>query len=233
MTPDKLSQWVNKTVPGGRSLVILHEQGVGGGLVVASWTREDVDEHRERGTSIGADVMDSAQDHADSVGESCRFLIQWQNDLGKALRSIVHRAAPTDRPMNEHQANAEFVSPNAMIGQLLNHISQQQRVINGSIGAVLAAYERALGMQQKTIESQQSLLATMRDLDQDAPPSEVEAQLSALKIGALERIIEHGPELAKMISGAVQRGAQMMGVEHSNGIAKAAATVAADAAAAA
>jgi hypothetical protein len=218
MTPDKLSQWVNKTVPGGRSLVVLHEQSVGGGLVIASWTREDVDDIRERGASIGAEVMDSAQDHADSVGESCRFLIQWQSDLGKALRSIVHRGQPTDRPMNEHAAHAEFVSPNAMIGQLLNHISQQQRVINGSIGAVLAAYERALGMQQKTIESQQTLIGQQRAFE-EREPSESDIQLSQLKMTALERILEHGPDLAKMLSTAVQRGASLLGTDKPNGIA--------------
>jgi hypothetical protein len=228
MTPDKLSQWVNKTVPGGRSLVVIHEQSVGGGLVVASWTREDVDEHRERNTSIGAEVLDAAQDHAESVGESCRFLIQGQSDLGKAIRSIVHRAAPTDRPVSDHAAHAEFVSPNAMIGQLLNHISQQQRVINGSIGAVLAAYERALGMQQKTIESQQQLIASQREYDSE-PPSEVETQLSALKIGALERFIEHGPDIAKQLVNAVQRIPALMGTDQkpapvvTNGVSEAAA----------
>jgi hypothetical protein len=225
MTPEKLTGWVNKTVPGGRHLVIIHEQSVGGGLTVASWTREDVDEHRERGTSIGAEVMDSAQDHAESVGEGCRFLIQWQSDIGKALRTIVHRAAPTDRPTSEHALHAEFVSPNAMIGQLLNHISQQQRVMNGSIGAVLAAYERALQMQQKTIESQQVLIGQQRELE-DREPSEADLQLSQLKLTALERILEHGPDLAKMLSTAVKRGAAILGTE-SNGIAHEAADAAA------
>jgi len=227
MTPDKLSLWVNKIVPGGRSLVVIHEQSVGGGLVVASWTREDVDELKERNASIGAEVLDAAQDHAESVGESCRFLVQWQSDMGKAIRSIVHRAAPTDRPISDHAAHAEFVSPNAMIGQLLNHISQQQRVINGSIGAVLAAYERALGMQQKTIESQQHLIASQREFEAE-PPSEMETQLSALKIGALERFIEHGPDIAKQLVNAVQRTAALVG-EHkaaaavTNGVSEAAA----------
>lgn len=205
MTPEKLTQWANKVVPGGFALVLVHEQAVGGGLVVASWTRQEVDELKERGVSIGADVLDCAQDHADSCGESCRFVIQWQSDLGKPIRTIVHRAQPADRPTNEHALHAEFVSPNAMIGQLLNHISSQQRVMNGSIGAVLAAYERALGMQQKTIEQQQQLILASREAESDEP-TEMDMQLSALKIGALERIIEHGPELAKLLGTAIQRG---------------------------
>lgn len=201
MTPEKVSQWVNKVVPGGRSLVLAHEQTVGQPLVVATWTREDVDECVENNRSIGAQILDAAQDHADSVGEGCRFVLQWHSDLGKVLRSIVHRAAPSERPANDGALHAEFVSPNAMIGQLLSHISQQQRVINGSIGAVLSAYERALHMQQKTLESQATMI-----MAQQAQPARVGAaydeQLIALKSEALRRGLELLPDLSRMMIAA-------------------------------
>lgn len=198
MTPEKLSQWVNKVVPGGRTLVLAHDQAVGQPLVVATWTREDVDEAQEQNKSIGAQVLDAAQDHADSVGEGCRFTLQWQSDTGKTLRAIIHRAQPTERPENPHAAHAEFVSPNAMIGQLLSHISQQQRVINGSIGAVLSAYERALVMQQKTLESQASIILAQRDERLSSPVVGGDEALIALKADALRKLVEFGPEIAKM-----------------------------------
>ena len=205
LSSEKLSTWVNKVVPGGRALVVLHEQAMGGpGLTVATWMREDVDEARENGQSIGAEVLSSTQDHADSVGESCRFQIQWQNDKGQTLRSIVHRAVPTDRPTNEHALHAEFVSPNAMIGQLLSHISQQQRVINGSIGAVLAAYERALVMQQKTMETQASIIiATRQELATTAVLPAEAPELTALKTRAFEKLLELGPDVIRTVVASV------------------------------
>jgi len=198
MTPEKLSQWVNKVVPGGRTLVLAHDQAVGQPLVIATWTREDVDELSEQNKSVGAQVMDAAQDHADSVGEGCRFTLQWQSDTGKTLRAIVHRAAPSERPANEHALHAEFVSPNAMIGQLLSHISQQQRVINGSIGAVLSAYERALQMQTKTIEQQGAIITASRVELQSANVGAPDAQLTQLKADALRRFLDLGPDVLKM-----------------------------------
>jgi hypothetical protein len=198
MTPEKLSQWIYKIVPGGRTLVLAHDQAVGQPLVVATWTREDVDEAQENNRSMGAQVLDAAQDHADSVGEGCRFTLQWRSDVGATLRAIIHRAAPQDRPANEHALHAEFVSPNAMIGQLLSHISQQQRVINGSIGAVLSAYERALVMQQKTMESQASMLLAYRDEPRSHVAGAADEALLTLKADALRKLVEFGPEIAKM-----------------------------------
>lgn len=198
MTPEKLSAWIIKVVPGGRSLVLAHDQAVGQPLVVATWLREDVDECIEQNKSIGAQVLDAAQDHADSVGEGCRFSLQWQSDVGKTLRAIVHRASPSERPANEHALHAEFVSPNAMIGQLLSHISQQQRVINGSIGAVLSAYERALHMQSKTIEQQNVMLAASRHELQTVGASVGDVQLSQLKAEALRKFVDLGPDVMKM-----------------------------------
>jgi hypothetical protein len=202
MTPEKLSQWVNKLVPGGRALVLAHDQAVGQPLVVATWTREDVDEALEQNKSIGAQVLDAAQDHADSVGEGCRFTLQWQSDTGKTLRAIVHRAAPSERPQNEHALHAEFVSPNAMIGQLLSHISQQQRVINGSIGAVLSAYERALHMQTKTIE-QQNVMLTASRVELQTVGGGADVQLSQLKADALRKFLDLGPDVVRMAIAAI------------------------------
>lgn len=198
MTPEKMSAWVTKVVPGGRSLVLAHDQAVGQALVVATWMREDVDECVENNRSIGAQVLDAAQDHADSVGEGCRFSLQWKSDTGQTLRAIVHRAAPSERPANEHALHAEFVSPNAMIGQLLSHISQQQRVINGSIGAVLSAYERALHMQTKTIDQQNAMLAASRAELQQTTVGSGDVQLAQLKTEALRKFVDLGPDVMRM-----------------------------------
>lgn len=212
MSAERMSKWINKAVPGGTFLVLLHEQSVGTPLCVATWTREDVEEAREQAQSIGADVLSAAQDHADSVGEGCRFLLQWQNETTRAIRSIVHRAVPSDREPGEHALHAEFVSPNAMIGQLLGHISQQQRVINGSIGAVLAAYERALLMQQKTIESQGAVItARAADAVEGELGGAESGELIALKARALEKLIELGPDVVRMAASSVAHWAANRG----------------------
>jgi len=205
-TAEKLNQWAHKVVPGGRTLVLLHDSD-GSTLVVASWNREEVDDYRERSESIGQALVEAAQDHADAAGEPCKFLIQWQLESGKGVRALVHRAAPAtpSDPMSASLTSASFTSPNAVVAQLLGHISSQQKVLNGSIGAVLAAYERALAMQQKVIESQQMQLAAAYE-QEPAQSNEADMQLSAMKIGLLERLMEHAPEVTRHLGNALSRG---------------------------
>lgn len=206
-TAEKLNQWAHKVVPGGRTLALLHDSD-GSALVVSSWGREEVDDYRERGESIGQALLDAAQDHADAAGEPCKFLIQWQLESGKGVRALVHRAAPaTTGDAAASLTTAAFTSPNAVVAQLLGHISSQQKVLNGSIGAVLAAYERALAMQQKVIESQQMQLAAAYE-QEPAQSNEADMQLSAMKIGLLERLMEHAPEVTRHLGNVLSRGSE-------------------------
>lgn len=207
MTPERLDLWIHKVVPGGRSLTLVHEQALGQGLTVASWTREDVDDAKERALvpSIAAQLLEAAQDHADSVQEACRFVIQWVNDAGRPLRSLVHRVQPERRAeLGEGAAFADAVSPNAIIGQLLSHVSGQQKVINGSIGVVLSAYERAMHMQQAMMKAQAELLqAHMLEGPTRSRRSESSEELDRMKIRAFEKLVELGPGVLQMAVGAV------------------------------
>lgn len=200
MTPDKLQGWIYKVVPGGRHLVVVHEQALGQGLTVASWTREEVDAAKETGINQAEQLLDAAQDHADGIGETCRFLIQWISEVGRPLRTLIHRSVPSELPSNEHAARADLVSPNAMVGQLLSHIHQQQKVLNGSIGHVLQAYERAMAMQQTVIAQQGQLLTVHRkqlaQLSETTTPETTE--IATLKARAFEKLIEFAPDVLKL-----------------------------------
>lgn len=207
MTPERLQLWIYKVVPGGRVLALSHDQAIGPALVVASWSREDADQAREARESLAEQLLDAAQDHADSIGEACRFTIQWQTDAPldgrppRALRSLIHKAFPQDTPKSEGAIVADAVSTNAMVGQLLAHISTQQKVINGSIGAVLAAYERAMAMQATMLKQAQEQL-NQRALEMqhilEARGPETDEQLAEMKRQAWQKVLEVGPDVAKL-----------------------------------
>lgn len=208
MNAERMNLWIFKIVPGGRVLQVTHEQAMGQGLTIASWTREDVDSARDQSQNVGEQVLESAQDHANAVGEACRFLVQWIGDSGRPLRTLVHRCVPTERPENEHALHADAVSGNATIGQLLSHIAQQQRVINGSIGAVLSAYDRAMAMQSSMMAAQAQLLAANRmELQQFLVAQQTgtpeDSEVTRLKRNALEKLIELGPDIGRMAIAAL------------------------------
>lgn len=211
MTPEKLQQWIYKACPGGTLLQLVHEHAIGTAPVVASWTRTEVDGALALGTTHQAEqVLDEAQTHADSANEACKFALQWVSDAGRALRTVILRAAPSEPTNNTYAANADSVSPNAMVAQLLQHIHMQQKVMNGSMGTVLSAYERALTMQQVLLtQAHEMLRGTRRELASLAETTSLtnptDAEFQAMKARALAQMIDIGPDILRMAIAAFAR----------------------------
>lgn len=208
MSPERLNAWIYKVVPGGTRLQLVHEHSLTGGLTVASWEREQVDETRETpvpGQTIGDQVIEAATEHANNVGDSCKFVVQWTRADGSPLRSMHHRAAPDGTGPNVEQlptaANGNLAALQLQAQQqLLGHIAQQQKVINGSIGVVLTAFERAMAMQQRMIETLGARLEAL-----PPPDADQNEQVTALKIRALEKFAELGPDVTRLAIAAVGR----------------------------
>jgi hypothetical protein len=207
MSPERLNAWIYKVVPGGTRLQLVHEHSLTGGLTVASWAREQVDEARENpmpGQTIGDQVIEAANEHANNVGDSCKFVVQWTSGDGAPLRSMHHRAAS-----DGSGPNVEQLPSAAGLGalqlqaqqQLLGHIAQQQKVINGSIGVVLTAFERAMAMQQRMIETLGARLEALPPPNDDSQNE----QVTMLKIRALEKFAELGPDVTRLAIAAVGR----------------------------
>jgi hypothetical protein len=205
MNADRLTVWIYKIVPGGVRLQLVHEQALTGGITIASWSRDEVDDARENpipGHSIAEQLNDAATEHCENLGESCRYLIQWVGAQAQPLRTMIHRVAPAEAAsgvINVHAMQAGNVSGNQLTAQLLSHIAQQQKVINGSIGVILTAYERAMTMQQQMI---QQLGAR---IDALPPPAAENEEFSKAKIRALDRLSELGPDIGRLFLGAIER----------------------------
>jgi hypothetical protein len=204
MTPERLTAWIYKTVPGGTRLSLVNEQALtGGGTTITSWTREEVDEARENpvtGMSIAEQLLEAALDHADNLGEPARFLVQWLGREAQPLRSMIHRCNPT----TPAEARAAMLGTGGQDlqsqGQLLNHIAQQQKVLTGSIGVILNACERTMSMQQRIIEQM------AHRLDAVPPPAaDQNEEVTRAKIRAFEKLAELAPDVARLAIVAAQR----------------------------
>lgn len=208
VSPERLNAWIYKVVPGGTRLQLVHEHSLTGGLTVASWEREQVDETRDTpvpGQTIGDQVIEAATEHANNVGDSCKFVVQWTRADGSPLRSMHHRAAPDGSGPNVEQLPTAASGLGALQlqaqQQLLGHIAQQQKVINGSIGVVLTAFERAMAMQQRMIETLGARLEALPPPNDDSQNE----QVTLLKIRALEKFAELGPDVTRLAIAAMGR----------------------------
>lgn len=196
---DHLAKWCGKVCPGGELLVLEHTPVDGSArCVVSSWTREDIAALKEQGTSIGVEIHEAAEAHADALSEGCRFELQWRRDSGQVVRATIYHSDAKERAVRPQP----ITSPNDIIRELLGHIATQQRTFNGGLGATLAAFERALAMQDKILERM-----TQMQPEAVAEPSELDDTLSALKVTAFEKLIELGPDVLRVAIAAMGGGA--------------------------
>jgi hypothetical protein len=128
--------------------------------------------------------------------------VQWINAEGEVIRAIFHREMPTELPQTEGALAAGFVSGNQLIGQFMQHIGQQQKVVNGGFQIVLASFERTLQMQQRLIEQQNQTIAAFRDEQAQqalvAPDPSLE-HLNTVKANAFAKLAELGPDVLSLI----------------------------------
>lgn len=179
MTPERLQSWIYRPVTNSRTLVLVHEPMLGQSIPVATWTREEVEALREQSGSQGEEVLTLAREHMEASGEreTCKFVLQWYGERkAEPLRSTIIRLKPDDTLGSGGDitttiaADAAAMSGSilqAIVPQLLSALEKKDRLMNGSTGIILAAYERALAMQQRSNDFLQTELAAYLQLVHD------------------------------------------------------------------
>jgi hypothetical protein len=206
MSPDRMRAWLKKRPAGACRLVLSQDQGLGILQVIASWTREEIEDAADPSAGaqdVSVSVLDVAQDHVDSVADACRFSLQWQTDTGRTLTTVTMNISPTDKPRAAEAGGAEPMSAHRLISELLGALQQKDRVLTTSVGVVLSAYERALKMQEQTNTALLRQLVELRAITPvlaETKPEDLE--VARLKARALEKLIELGPDVARLAIGA-------------------------------
>ena len=142
----------------------------------------------------------------------------WFNGDNRQIKSSPHSAAPSEKPREGPQAgqqvhSGEPVSAGRIVSELLASLERKDfaldrkdKVLNTSVGVVLLAYEKALTMQQKTIDTMGRLIEELsgeaaktmrRGATIERTPEEIEAEIrtQGLKQAALSKLIDVGPDL--------------------------------------
>lgn len=215
LSPDRLRSWIKKRKQGATRLVLAHEQGLGVRATVACWQREDIEASEDPsrgGSDVVAEVMDAAQDHTDGVNAGkCTFLLSWQTEGERILNSMPLYLEPSEAVATTTNAS-ETISTQALIGQLLGHIHDQQKVINGSLGVVLGGQKGTIEILQAQITFMgQQQLATLAALAEaralparvDLTPEDLESK--RLTHEALRKLIDLGPMVGALAVRAAAR----------------------------
>lgn len=207
MTPEKLQSWIYRPVSGSSTLSLTYEPPLGQSSVVATWTREEVERTREESGSQGDEVLTAARDYMEQLEtrDSAKFVLAWYGERRvDPLRSTPLKLKPEDQPSALPLSLASVATGDhallvTVIVQLLGTLERKDRISNASQGIVLAAYERALNMQQRvndsqatTIEHLRSLMSSLTDSDSDR------GELADVKARALDKLVQALPAVVNM-----------------------------------
>lgn len=204
MTPERLQSWIYRPVRDSRQLVLVHEPPLGQSTTVATWSREDVEQLREVNGSQGEEVLSCAREHIEALGEkdTQKFLLQWFGERSASpLRTQVLKLRADENALSpaENMALSAASGDNTQLVQMipffLNHIGQSQRATIGSIGVLLAAYERTAAMQQKFNEQQQQIIERLLEATQGSASKDDGGEYKDAKIRALEKLVSAAPDI--------------------------------------
>jgi len=218
VTPDRIRMFLYRPPAQGKAVSLLADQGLGSTLVVVTYTREECEASADPGAGqpdLVEEIQQAAVDHCDATGEPTRFQLVWFNSDNRQIKSSPHSAAPSEKATDglepgRSMHSGEPVSAGRIVSELLGALHQKDKVLNTSFGVVLMAYEKALTMQQKTIDTLAKLVddvsgeaAKAQRKGLQAPersPEEISAEVRTqeLKQAALSKLIDLGPDLVQL-----------------------------------
>jgi hypothetical protein len=216
MTPDRIRVFLYRPPAQGQAVSLLADQGLGSTLVVVTYTREECEASADPGAGqpdLVEEIQQAAVDHCDATGEPTRFQLVWFNKENRQIKSSPHSAAPSEHPKDglhpgQQMHSGEPVSAGRIVSELLGALHQKDKVLNTSFGVVLLAYEKALTMQQKTIDTLAKLVddvsgeaakAQRKGLPERSPEEiSAEVRTQELKQAALSKLIDLGPDLVQL-----------------------------------
>lgn len=202
LTVERVKSFLSKR-PNGAKRVMLGVETPGSGTPTpcGEWEREEIEDEQDPvvgHTKIAEAIVEAGQEAADAAGEPCKAMLAWVMESGRPLRTITTRVMPDDES-NEAALEATGKDPsqvdtNRLVEALLQSLTAAYKAQNAATGITLQAYERALAMQQRMIDTLSSrmgehlLPATSGD----------SAEVQTLKAKALEKLVEMGPAVGNL-----------------------------------
>lgn len=214
MTPDRIRTFIYRPPPMGRVVSLLADQGLGTTLVVVTYTREECEASSEPNgghPDLVEEIQAAATDYCDSIGEPARFVLAWFNADNRQIKSSPHSAVPSSERKGHATEGStitvgEPMSATRIVSELLAALQKKDAAMSTSFGVVLLAYEKALKMQQGTIDTLDKLVRSLgEEAEKGRKPAarsedEIQAELrtAELKQAALAKLIDLGPDLARI-----------------------------------
>lgn len=193
-TPDLICKWLERRPAAAAQLELRVHGDALNEAPLAVWALDQV---KHDAQSVCNDLTAIAQDHCDTEAEPTVYVMTFVTSKGAAVVSRKLRRNPAG-VIGEPKAK----DPSADITrELLKTIVDQNRLIVGSVGALVAAHRETLASVTQTLAqhppSQSDLAAITAAMTQNSSDPE----LTAVRVEALKAFMERGPAMLDLLIG--------------------------------
>lgn len=203
---DNLRRWLER-VPAVADVLELHPLGaLPTDAPLASWPREDVARDAEL---LRTAVTDTAQEHCDDEGAATSYTLEWKKGE-RVIGSRRVRFHPTPGSAAPTPA-ATAIDTNALVLALLKTVTEQQRLMIQSVGAITAAHQSTLTAVTEQVRELVGRVLLAEASGGGVSGSTVDPEERALRLKALGVVVNEGPSILKLIVHGV--ATKMLGPE--------------------
>lgn len=189
---DNLRKWLAR-VPAVGEVIELHPLGaLPTDSPLASWPRDEVARDAEL---VRAAISDTAQEHCDDEGQATTYALEWKRGekIISTRRVRFHPSVGSEPVRN----GGDTINSAELVRDLLKTITDQQRLMIQSVGAIVAAHQSSL-----SAVTEQMRALHERVLAQDAPRDESTDAEREMRVRALGVVLDRGPAILDLLLAA-------------------------------
>lgn len=188
---DNLRKWLAR-VPAAAEVLELHPLGaLPTDSPLATWPRDEVARDAEL---VRSAIADTAQEACDDEGAAVTFALEWKRgDKPISTRRVRFHPSVGSEPA----AKPDAINTNELVQTLLKTITDQQRLMIQSVGAIVAAHQSSL-----SAVTEQMRALHERVLAQDVPRDESTDAERELRVRALGVVLDRGPAILDLMLAA-------------------------------
>lgn len=191
---DNLRRWLERT-PAVAEVLELHPIGaLPTDSPLGSWPREEIARDAELARTA---VTDTAQEHCDDEGQATSYNLEWKKgERTVSSRRVRFHPAVGSAPT---ASAATAVDMNALVQALLKTVTDQQRLMIQSVGAITAAHQSTLTAVTEQVRELVGRVLQAESASIGSSTSSVDPEERALRLKALGVVVNEGPAIMKLV----------------------------------
>jgi hypothetical protein len=200
--PAKLQAWLANPAPHAANCVLFYAPAI-----VATWSLDQM-----RGPDAGEIVYAAARSHCEDMERSATFEVQWRDSVDRVLATkLIAADLPTDGDLLGGVEIGGAAGITQALALSLRHQHAQLKIIAGMLVPLIKGYQDHTNSLQHEVELLRTRVSGVLPLD--PAKTGADAETERLKLEAMQKLVDLGPDIAQLGLAAIRKGFKLDGSE--------------------